>query len=505
MPNRLSSIAATLVAGLLAALLPTVTALAQEEDRRRDAADVAPLESEPVPAKRVPPGAEPGASWSTSQPRAEREDQTADPDAPLEELVDQRGPTSRVFQSEDGFIILDAYTTPIHYPTPQGWQPVGNELVPSSSREGWVRSRGNLWSAEFGPAHEGFELGLGSSKVSVVPVAASGRPPRAAAPAVRASHGPPARPGSQGEVRGRDAVAEPGVLEYRDMWPGVDVRYEVRGAGIKEEIVLSGTSSPARFEFRISGAALSERPDGGVGIFGPIGERFVIPPPIVFTDNGADVSAASQAHYQLAPSPDGRADVSLLALVIDPAWLAAQPPDSFPVTLDPAFEDHAASETLTYNNAGGLAPGQVILGSSGDGGALARAGVHFGQYEPYMTGSYRAYSGELMFYRLGAEPWAPPETDIRLYDQGPQPTSFSEIGEGKPLIGALKDPPPPLYPLQLSVHNESTAGSSTMCQTSGSGSVVPRPVPACAGTTCDSGPGSSSPRPRPMCSAHGPC
>jgi RHS repeat-associated protein len=414
------------------------------------------LESEAAPAGKAPDGTESGVSWSASQPRPAPA--AADDTTPIEEAVELRDATSRVFRHSDGSLTVDAYATPINYPTSDGWAPIDNTVAADESRAGWVRTAGNEWTVGFGSARQGVELSTSAGVVSMTPIASAKGQPAAVAPRVTSKHaqGSKSSPSDGKELMSQNAVADAGVVEYPGVWPGVTLRYEVRGSGLKEEIVVSGPDRGSEFVFDLAGTTVALGDDGGLTLSGTLGELFTIPPPTIAAADGSDVTQESGVRYEIRqPEPSHGSDSAgaRVAVVLDADWLAKQPAQSFPLVIDPSFSFLAATSAVSYSSLGGSSSVMPIsLGRSSGTGAVWRGAVRFNQYEPYITGGYRIYSSWLNFYRQDTNAGS---TQIELYEQGAQPTSYAQIGNGKPLIGTITDPTPPDPALpQMWTYNE---------------------------------------------------
>ncbi|MGH2760456.1 MAG: PA14 domain-containing protein [Actinomycetota bacterium] len=420
-------IASLLALAVASAALPAV---AQEPASRRiDPTEVPPLRSEePGEAARVP--SRPGTSRTASQ-----EPPVRDPDAPVQEVVERRDAFTRVFRNEDGSLTVDAYTSPIHYSKGGSWVPIDNGVTEDRERAGWLRTRGNAWSVGFGPAEQGLEIQTSAGTIGMKPVA-PGRTNSATARVTKAAK-PTRAPHDAGDLRTNDAVPDSGAVTYDDVWPGVDLRYEVRGDGLKEDIVVASPQAPSEYAFDMEGATFSPDGLGGLELSGGIGELLRVPAPVVTGADGSDLTTDSRVRYRLDTPGEGADTRVTVALDVD--WLASQPAKVFPMVVDPHFSytNTAASSSWTFNTAGQSASGMVILGATG--GAMARAAVRFSQYEPYLNQGYRVYYAGLAFIRTSGNTSG--TTSMNVYEQGAQPTSFDQVGAGRPFIGSITDPP----------------------------------------------------------------
>ena len=399
-----------------------------------DAEEVPLLDSEAPEREESPPVA-PAPVWPEPGTAPALE-----PDSwpePVEELVDRRDAFTRVFRNADGSLTVDVYAEPIHYMTEDGWQPIDTTISADEDRRGWIEVDGNEFTTTFGHADEGLALGIAEGTVGIAPIGAgaagatSSTPPDDAAPdVVEDGESATSQPESADELVSEDAAPEPGVVEYSEVWPGVDLRYEVGAAGVKEEIVLHDASAGHRFSFELVGTELALRSDGSVGLVGPLGDDFEIPPPTAVTSDGRDETRRSGVHYELAAGTTPGSTV--LTVAVEASWLESLADSRFPVRLDPSFTLVNATSGVSYKN---TAPTTAVfglpiaMGRNSTNGVIWRSGVHFSQYEPYLTGGYRVYNAMLQF--LGQTSTEPA---ISVYDQGAQPLSYSAIGNAKPLV-----------------------------------------------------------------------
>jgi len=233
---------------------------------------------------------------------------------------------------------------------------------------------------------------------------------------------------------------EASEVTYSGVQPDVDLRYTTSAAGVKEDIVLHSDAAGASHAFDVTGTDLALAEDGGVNLGGALGDQFSIPAPAVSVADGTDATVAAGAHYELS-DPNGRAPGQRLTVAVDPGWLRSLPASAFPVVVDPTLWplDPVSAVVFASPTATFPGPADVRLGRGSDG-RVWRAGVRFNQYESYLNQGYRVYDAAVVFSPQAAE--GSPVLDLGVYDQGGQPTSFSAIGTGKPLIDTAQDPDP---------------------------------------------------------------
>lgn len=347
----------------------------------------------------------------------------------------------QVFRNEDGSITIRESVAPVHYWTEQGWQPIDNSIAPIAGREGWVGTNGNDWRVLFGPSDQGLELTTAAGPLRIVSVSAGSD--RAAS-----DPGSPVTPEitsalTSASSSAQDLTARPGLpseVTYRGLRPGVDLRYTVSATGVKEEIVLADATSDARHAFDVTGAELVIADDGGALLSGGMGELFSIPAPTVTAADGVDATAESGVRFELS-DPNGGDPGQRLTVAVDGEWLAGQPASSFPMVIDPTlYPLYPSQAPVVRSSDSATYPGghDIKIGREASG-RVWRAAARFNQYESYLGQGYRMYDAALGVF---PSPQGTPVTSISVYDQGGPPSTFAEIGNNKPLIGTVQDPPP---------------------------------------------------------------
>jgi RHS repeat-associated protein len=426
---------------MMAASLPGVGAApAEAAEKLENATKVALLESE-KPERAMPAKEAPGFSMSPSQRGAQRsEDQLPEI---VQELESRRDAKTRVFRNEDGSLTVDAYAAPIHYKTKDGWEPISNKVEKDSERSDWLKTSKNAWKVAFGPSSKGLELHTAGGKLSMRPVAAVDEhgkrsEPNDVAPSAREVKEDD-RPKKASDAIKKSAVPSAQVVDYRDLWEQVNLRYTVRSDGVKEDIVVAGSGAASEFRFELRGADLALTDDGGLRFRGDLGDHFRVPAPTVSAADGADLTDVSEVRFEVDELERGTGGI--VTVSVDKDWLAQQPKSVFPLVIDPSFWSDAPTSAITYASTGGTVSGNPVqIGTAS--GVTKRAAVRFNQYEQYIGQGYRVYHSHLNFYRQGTTSGS---TTIELFDQGAQPSGYSAVGTGRPLLGSITDPAPDGY------------------------------------------------------------
>ena len=89
---------------------------------------------------------------------------------PVAEVESRRKADTRAFRNDDGSLLIEEYSTPIHYRGGHGkWLPIDNTLRPVPTRPGWVGTAANDWTVAFGPLSQGLEISTAQGTISMVP------------------------------------------------------------------------------------------------------------------------------------------------------------------------------------------------------------------------------------------------------------------------------------------------------------------------------------------------
>jgi YD repeat-containing protein len=231
----------------------------------------------------------------------------------VDELVDERTPTSRTYETVDGGRTVKIYPEPIHFRNANGnLQAIDNELVDSPVSGFAKRNRANRFRADLPPD--------------------ASRPVRFAVGDTVVRFG----------LRGADGPGTPvgETMRYSDALTGVDVVYALRPLGLKEALVLRDRDAATEYRFEVElsdGLQLRDGADGTVEV--ARGDEAVarFEAPFAFDrntghgDEGVDADRHASLHIE---------DADTLRLAVDASWLRDEA-RAFPVVVDP---------TITYVN-----------------------------------------------------------------------------------------------------------------------------------------------------------
>jgi hypothetical protein len=274
------------------------------------------------------------------------------------EVPELRTATSKTFKHTDGRLTKRLYAEPVHYREGGRWKDIDSSLVPTAPAEhgqgyAW-RTKSNGFGVLLKPRLEPDYMRFDISRQSFSFGLAGARPVPAR------TNGP--------------RVEYPGAL------PGVDVRYEMRPEGVKEELVLRDANAASKLHFTIDAperlrTAATRRDDGSVELFaGGRGKpSFVLTPPFA-TDAAKGNKRAGAATRRLSRDAARHVSMSVdqvggryeVELAIDEDWLR-DPKRRFPVTVDPSITVQptakSAEFTATCPGCSGYDWGSVDLGT----------------------------------------------------------------------------------------------------------------------------------------------
>jgi hypothetical protein len=170
------------------------------------------------------------------------------------------------------------------------------------------------------------------------------------------------------------AAASAGRVEgskvtYPDVWPGVDVRLEVLGAGVEETLVLR-SPAPASFVFPLRLTGPRGRMAGGrVGLADAGGTTRAVLPAGTMADAGRSQAGPAGVVYSLERSAAGTA----LRMALDPGWLT-DPARQYPVLVDPSVASGSADSSLVVHGSSSGSGSSELLAGQVDGSPACRSG-----------------------------------------------------------------------------------------------------------------------------------
>lgn len=271
----------------------------------------------------------------------------ADPPPPPTELLQARTISSRTFDNHDGTYTTSLYPGPIHYRNAQGqWRPISSAVVPTTEPGYGLENEANrfrtLFKSTLANDYLALETAGGRFRVSL---------PNAA------------------QV---SAQAGPRKVTYPGVFPGVDLRYDLRPDGIKGTLLLQNGQAPTSYRFLLTPPAnarihAAQGSDGSWAFFMAPHARpvFVIDAPWATENEEPD---SRRRNASLAVSRIG--DVFALDLSVDPTWLRASG-RQFPVRLDPTITIQPTIQDASFDFAcpscSGVASDRLSIGTGTQG------------------------------------------------------------------------------------------------------------------------------------------
>ena len=154
---------------------------------------------------------------------------------------------------------------------------------------------------------------------------------------------------------------------YREVYPGVDLKYETYSYNVKESIILNAPAAQSKetdgeandsryvytFRLTLEGLTPELQEDGSILLLNEAGEtEYTIPAPFMMDDAG---EYSDQVTYALTED----ASVWLLTITADSAWLDD---DSrvYPVSIDPSIESNSNSANIVGGTAATNTPSQSV-------------------------------------------------------------------------------------------------------------------------------------------------
>ncbi len=300
---------------MLAGVTPTASAQSDPGDEKAPALGVAP-ESAPPQTASGPPTNGDNPSNSDGVP-------------PGQEIVGMRERESKTFATDEpGVYRSQLFASPVHHRQGDQWLDVGRDLTPAGNGRHDNR-RANEFLLSVAERHQDAELArLETEDGFSVAFSLEG-----------------ARPGSASP----DPTTGKSTVAYRGILPGVDLRLQSNGDGVKEELVLRSRNVADTFVFPLALDGLTARinEDGAVVYEDSVGRtRFETPPGWMIDSAlaGGEAGARSEAvTYRLVDHEGGQA----LEVKVDRAWLD-DPARVYPVTVDPTYKYHYDDQPYFY-------------------------------------------------------------------------------------------------------------------------------------------------------------
>lgn len=274
------------------------------------------------------------------------------------EEVDLRTKYSKTFLEDDGSHTAEIYTSPVHYQRTDGsWDEIDTTLVPCDSTAcGWRNNKGSF-SVEFADV-------AASSEMVTIDDGAHGL----SFGALQANSA-------------QEAIVDRNEITYKDVQPGVDLRYEVGPDRVKELIILeqpSDSSVSLTFPLELDSVTPGEAADGSIELTDLQGAvRFTLPP--LWMEDTALVGEEAARTNLVSMEVQETASGYAVVVTPDQAWLS-DPARHYPVRIDPVVtigtsSSDDAMDTWVQDNSSGPHGSDTLLkvGGNSSAGGTSRA------------------------------------------------------------------------------------------------------------------------------------
>ena len=305
------SLVAALALGTIGASLPALIAQYNEKQARIPQALTAEAQPTHAPAADALPSsskATPVSADLQSRLDAERDrmQNGRQPDRrQVAEVTEKRDSHSRTFLNADGTHTKRYSFAPKSYQDNGQWKDIDATLEHDAGAGEW-RTKANDWKASLG-RDALIKIAKGAQTFSMRPTTS-----QSAEPVV-------------------SGTAPNQEVKYRNVWPGIDLVYNVNGNEVKETIVVKSRAAATDFSFDLAGAGLTPDPSnpGGYRLDGELSDLRISPVNVATQTEGI-IGGAPTVHQTLSGNR--------LTVHLDPAWLQNQPFEAFPVIIDPTIE-----------------------------------------------------------------------------------------------------------------------------------------------------------------------
>lgn len=260
------------------------------------------------------------------------------PDEPrdrVKELTEKRTAFTKTFLNSDGTKTLDYTPYEQNFKDGDTWKSIDNSVKNTTDPEEFTGKAGKI-SAELKPISDGVTVEAEGRTVTFKPMGARDIVP----------------------VKSSDS----GVV-YKNVWPNVDIEYELRGQAVKEIIIVKDKSAQTSFDFAVDGGKVVNHPtqEGALAIEG-LSDDYKISQ-LSLDVNGRGV--ISEKRVSQAPTATG------MRIQLDKEWFNSQDADSFPMRIDPTFTKQSQISLKMFKSDGYSCDGSICYintGSIYDGG-----------------------------------------------------------------------------------------------------------------------------------------
>ncbi|UVS79156.1 DNRLRE domain-containing protein [Actinokineospora sp. UTMC 2448] len=238
----------------------------------------------------------------------------AGPPTRVRELVDRRSAVQRVFELSNGQFEAEVSARPRHYRDGDTWRDI-DTAVREHDADGFAYANtDNAFHTAFGEdSGRMARFALGHTRVDL---------------------------GIDGPQRTLDPEADGDTVTYPDAFDGADLRYQVTGEALKEEIVLHRAPADPTYRFTVAAEGVTARAqdDGSIGFFAGDGPPLYVMPAPFMHDSADDPKSPHGKAWSDKVTQTVEQDGDRVTVVVraDKDWLH-DPARAYPVVIDPTI------------------------------------------------------------------------------------------------------------------------------------------------------------------------
>ena len=261
----------------------------------------------------------------------------------IDENIEKRTANSKEFAMSDGSVIVQYFSQNVHYLEGDTFNEIDNTLIETKNEDGEsvYENKSNFYkvkiSKDFQPNEEFIEVENGDHELNFTYIDSSAK-------STFAEKYNTNKTKTINEYKGKklktpkDFYTGEGKISYKEISENIDLQYEVKENGIKENIIVKDYLSDYDFDFKIKtkNLNLQKNEDGSISAIDEKGNiKYLIPPPFMFDANG-------KYNFEVEYSLNKVDNDYILIISADENWIETEA--KLPVTIDPIIE------TLNYTN-----------------------------------------------------------------------------------------------------------------------------------------------------------
>ena len=322
-----------------------------------------------------------------------------------EELVKKRTTDSKQFLLEDGTIMQQQFSVPVHYKDGEDYKEIDNTLnVVDSEDEGlYYVNKANSFNVKlFDNIDNDKAISIENNNLSIDFIINDRKQEKLnQSKAILAADNTSEQISFDvAKIVGTDAVdyaelktkepiqpkAGETSLTYKKVFEGIDLEYSVNSLGLKENIIVNKRLPDYIFSFTVitNGLQLTLEDGGNIAAYNEDGEAiFIIPAPNMTDNNGV---YSEEVYYELTKNEE---DNYLLSVIADTGWFNDSA-RAFPVKIDPMVY------TVEKQNANGL----TMYYSGGGSPEYNQSRIKFGKVNSNSCDSFMSFPNENDQFKL---------------------------------------------------------------------------------------------------------